>query len=403
MEVTYTLMKDDLIAFRHFHARSRAKWRGVNQFLGVVLVLMWIVQLLLIVRVVSVWRYVLPMGPKGWEFLVQAHQHLLLNFFVFSLFLAYRFWGPRLLAGRQGPTAAQLSQPKHMRIGPDGVEVAAPQEQERRAWSDIPFIGSDPDCLYLYVSPTNALVVPRRAFPTPAHAQAFEAQARAFQADPYLRTAPEADTADAAAVWPPRPTFAATQKPLPAPAPELQDVPGTLRVSYVTTKADLLRTQIVFLPRRPAALLAIFVPYVTAAGFWTLQHLPPTAAILWAVVVAFVGTLLTLAWAIQKALTRSFARFPEGRPCETIARPDLLCDVTPNGRKIYRWSDVSAIQMRGGDVYVFSKKLESMYIPRSAFADQAVAEAFVQSLRAFWQQGRTAPLALPPAPDAVRP
>jgi hypothetical protein len=398
MEVTYTLTPDDLWAFQRFHAQRRAKWRGLTQFSNILLVGTWIVQLLLIVRIAYGLRYLLAFGPHVWGFVLHHHQHLLLNFLIFSLFLVYLLFGPRFLAMRQAPSAAVLSQPKQMRIGPEGVQVVTAQEQVRRAWSDIPDIGSDRDCVFLYLTPTTALIVPRRAFATPQQSQVFEAQARAFRADPYPAAAQKTDTAVNDAVWPPRPSMSTTSEPLPAPAPELEDVPGALRVSYVTTRADLMRSQVVFLPRQPLALLSIFIPYIFAAGIWTMMHLPPAAAIVWAVVVAAVGTVLTVAWATQKTLTQRFARFAEGRPCETIARPDLLCDVTPEGRKIYHWPDVAAIQMRFGDVYVLTKGAGGMVIPRSAFPDKAAAEAWTQQLREFWRQGKDAPLAQPSAP-----
>lgn len=388
MEVTYTLTKDDLWAFRRFHARHRAKWRVWTQFSTGLIVVLWVVQLLVIVRIAYVWRFMLSLGPKGWVFLVQSHQQLFLNFLIIGLFLAYLFWGQRFLAARQGANAAQLSQAKHLRIGPGGVEVASEQEHVQRAWSDIPDIGSDRDCVYLYLTSTTALVVPRRAFRSVEQSQAFEAQARAFRADPYLSNTQGAASEGSAAVWPPRPRVSTTEARPPVPAPELEDVPGAVRVSYVTTKADLLRAQRIFLLHQPLALLGIFVPWFFAAGLWTLLHLPPAPAVLWAVVVAALVTGLTMTVAIHKGVAKHFARFPEGRPCQTIARPDLLCDVTPEGRKIYYWPDVSAIQTRDGDVYVLTKGAGGMMVPRSAFPDRAAADAWASSLRGFWQQAR---------------
>ena len=388
MEITYTLTKEDLWAFRRFHARHKARWRVLTQISNGLLVVLWLAQLLLIIRLAQAWRLVLPLGPRAWVFLLQSHQPLFLNFLLFSLVLAYLFWGWRFLAARQGVEAFQLSQTKHLRIGPDGVEVATAQEHVQRAWRDIPDIGSDRDGVYLYLTSATALVVPRRAFGSVGQSQAFEAQARAFRADPALVAAPGTTAEDSADVWPPRPRVSATEARPLAPAPELEDVPGAIRVSYVTTKADLLRAQWVFLPRQPLALLAIFVPYVLAASVWTFLHLPPAAAVLCAVAVAALGTALTLAWVTHKALTQRFARFPEGRSCQTIARPDLLCDVFPEGRKLYYWLDVSAIQMRNGDVYVLTKGAGGVVVPRSAFPDRAAADAWVSSLRGFWQQAR---------------
>ncbi len=403
MEVTYTLTKDDLSAFRRFHARHGTKWGTLNRFISGLLIVLWFAQALLIARIAQADRYLLALGPRAWGFVFQMHQHFLGGFLLYTLYLAYSLWGQKLLAARQSSSAALLHQTKRLRISAEGVEVAAPQEHLKRAWSDIPKVGSDRDCVYLYTTSATAIVVPRRAFPILEQSQAFESQARAFQADPYLAAAPNSDTAGSNAVWPPPPAFSAAGKPQASLVPELQDVPGALHIRYVTTKADLIRAQWFFVPRQTQALLSIFLPYALASTLWTFRHLPPAHAVVWSLVIAVVGTLLTIAWATHKTLTQRFARFPQGRACETVARPDLLCDVTPEGRKIYYWPDVSAIRMQFGDVYVLTKRAGGVVIPRSAFADKAAAETYMQSLRAFWQQGRTAPFMPPSAPDAVRP
>lgn len=402
MEITYTLTKDDLSAFRRFHAQHRAKWRGVTRFTSGLLVVLWVVQLLIITRIAREESFLLALGPRAWGFVFQMHRHFLVGFLLYTLYLAYSLWGQKFLAARQGMDAASLRETKHVRISPEGVEAASAREHVKRAWSDIPDVGSDRDYVYLYTTGVTAIVVPRRAFPSSQQSQAFEAQARAFKADPFLSTAQAADEADSAAVWPPRPTFSAPEE-RPAPlAPELQDVPGAVRLHYVTTKADLLRAQRVFLPRQRQALLSIFLPYGLASALWTFRRLPPAEAVVLSLLIATIGTALTLAWATHKTLTQRFARFPQGRPCETIARPDLLCDTTPDGRKIYLWPDVSAIQMQGGDVYVLTRGAGGAVIPRTAFPNRGEAEAYTRQLRGFWQAGKDAQAA-PSAPSISMP
>lgn len=399
MEVTYTLTPADFAAFRRFHARHGAKWRPVNQFLGVVLMMLWAVQLLICAHILSVWRSLLPLGLRAWGFLPPSAQQMLLGFVLFTLFIAYRFWGQKLLLARQGHSAAVLSQPKHLRISPEGVEVATVQEQVQRPWNEIPHVRSDLDYLYLYVTSATALVVPRRAFPTLEQSQAFEAQARAFKADPFLSTSQAANTDAESAVWPPPPVFSTSQEPPVPLTPELEDVPDTVHVSYVTNQADLIRAQWFFALCRPQALLGTFLPYVLLAGLWTFAHLPPLAAVAWAIIVAAIGTLLTLLWIIQKAAKRRFVQYAGGKPSQTIARPDLLCDISPEVKLTYYWPEIAAIHTQGRAVYVQAKSRGGVFIPRSAFADSRAAGVFARQLREWWQAGKDtqpSPAALPP-------
>jgi len=392
MEVTYTLTKDDLRAFRRFHVRHVAKGGALNRFGNGFLVVLWATLLVMIVQLASRWYSVLLQGPKGWGIMLQANQYLFTGFLVFSLFLAYLFWGQWLIIARLGPSAAQISAAKHMRIGPEGVQLVTKQQQVLCAWSDIPYVRSDQDYIYLYTTSTHALVVPRRAFATPEQSEAFEMQARAFRADPRLSLPQSADTAGDAKVWPPPPSFSKAQEHPPAYTPELEDVPGALHFHYAITRADMLRAQLVLVSRRPVVMLGPFITYSFVACVWTLTQFPPAAAALWTIVVGAVGALLTQAWLTYKMLNQYSARFPQGILCHTVARPDLLCAAGPNSRTIYRWPDVAAIRMRFGGVYILTKEIGGMVIPRMAFPDQAAAEASVQSLRAFWQQGKDAPL-----------
>ncbi len=403
MEVTYTLTKDDLWAFQRFHARYGTKSATLNRVGNGVFVVLWALQLVLVVHIIRVWHHALFLGLGGWSLLDHSEQMLIIGFLASTLFLIYLFWGQWLVAARLGPSAAQLSAAKHMRIGPDGVEVVSAQEQVQRAWSDIPYVRSDQDYIYLYTTSAYALVVPRRAFATPEQSQAFETQARAFQSNPYLSLTGRAGTTDEAAVWPPPPSFSKTQGQPSTYAPELEDVPGALHLQYVTTKADIVRFQLFLLPRRPLVMLGPFITYLFVASIWTLALFPLVAAVLWTTTLAMLGAFLTQAWMTYKMLKQYFVRFPDGRPCHTVAGPDLLCDADPDRRTILRWPEVSTVQVRLGDVYVLPKEIGGVVIPRSAFADKAAAEAFMQSLRAFWQQGKDAPPVQAPAPDAVRP
>jgi hypothetical protein len=244
------------------------------------------------------------------------------------------------------------------------------------------------------------LIVPKRAFSSMEAAQVFEAQARAFRADPFANGSRETSAAKTA-VWPPPPRPKAYDEPALAPTPEPDDLPGSLQIQYVTQKADLRRAQTYFLLRRPSALLSIFVPYSLAASIWTFIRLPPATALLWAILAAAAATLLTLAWTTHKALTRRFARFSSGRSCRTIIRPDMLCDVTPEGRTIYRWPEVQAVRRRFGDIYILSKGNRGAVIPRTAFADRKAAQEFAETVERFRRESQATEAPQVRAPDAI--
>ncbi len=331
MEVIYILTKDDILGFQRFHMGRKGKPRWLASAGNVVFVILWVLQLWLVVRLVIQWRFVLTLGPRVWWVFVEMHQHILVSFLILSLYLTYLLWGQKLLRSRQAPDTRVLSLPKRMQIGPRGVEVVTERERVQRPWSAIRDIDSDNERLYLYTTPTTALIVPKRAFDSEETAQAFEAQARACRLDPYGNVSLIANPTDSA-VWPPPPQ----PKAFAEPAPKPDDAPGSLQVQYVTRKADLWRSQLYFLSRRPSALLSIFIPYMFAAGIWSFGRLPLLAALFWTIVGAVVAMLLTLAWTIQKAITQRFARFAEGRPCRTIISPEMLCDVTPEGQTMHR-------------------------------------------------------------------
>ncbi len=388
VEVTYTLTKEDLWGFQRFHMSRKGKWRWLTRAGTGLFVALWVLQLWLVIRLLIEWRFAFGLGPRVWSLIFAVHQHTLVNFLIISLFLAYLLWGQKFLSVRQVTDASLLSMPKRMRIGPQGVEVVTERERVQRAWGDIRDIDSDKECLYLYMTPTNALVVPKRAFANAETAQAFEGQARAFRANPYTAGSTDTASVEAAAVWPPPPQAEAFDAP--TPAPELDDVPGALQVRYVTRKADFWRSQVFFLSRRPAALLSVFVPYALGASIWLFPRLPTLTALLWTVVGAAAATLLTLAWTTRSAINQRFARFADGRPCRTIIRPDLLCDVTPEGRTNYYWRDVQAVRVRAGDIFVLSKGHRGVVIPRTAFPDLRATREFVAAIERFQQEAQEA-------------
>lgn len=400
MEVTYTLTKDDMWAFWRFHARQGATRRILASLSFGVLLGLWILEVMVIVHQASVWRSVLSLGPKGWHFAFQIHEPLLLSFLLFTSYFTFKVWGIPALGLRHSTDASLFSQPMHLRIGTEGVDVVTKQEHMQRLWSEVINTGSDPHGIYIYLSKTTALVVPRRAFATLQQSHIFETEARMLGADPSVSNLQATDIAGSNAVWPPHPAVSfAHERPTALPL-LAADMPGAVVLAYALTKADLMRSQWFLLPRRPLTWLGAFLPQFLLLGAGAVLIMPVVAGLLCSAGAALLFTLLSLVQSTQAAGAQHSAQFSQAHSCQAVAGPELFYATSPYGLSIYYWPDIVAVQMHRSDVYVLTKSDKALFIPRSAFADRAAAEAFMQSLRAFWQQGKNAPSVQAPAPAA---
>ncbi len=177
--------------------------------------------------------------------------------------------------------------------------------------------------------------------------------------------------------------------------------PQRLEVPYTSTFADLWRTNLFFMGRRPGATVYNLLALPVIGGyFW----LPPyfhqgdyggaaeLAALMLAGSAAFVAALTAL------FILLFLARRSGSRQCRFVVGAEGFEDVMPEKTSAALWRDVNAVEQHGGDIYFFRNKVTGKggakpagtFLPRSAFANPAQAQAFYETARRLWQQARDA-------------
>ena len=266
MKVSHTLSRDDVWGFNRFHLyRKKKLLHGVEALGSTVLTLSWLFLSWHIIHRVLIFEHFLGWTPFLWQILLPTEQRLGLCWLLLTAYMAYSFWGSKWLALYREVPGKLLAEPKTMRLTAAGVQVVTPAQQSSLAWNAISEVAGDSRCLYLYTSATNAVVVPRRAFPSRAQAAAFEEAAPSFKADPHATSAPVPFD-----VWPPPPSRATSSIEPPKDDAEKDDAPGTRAVSYVTRRAYLWRSALLLACRRPASLLNIFLSCLFTAAILVL-------------------------------------------------------------------------------------------------------------------------------------
>ncbi len=177
--------------------------------------------------------------------------------------------------------------------------------------------------------------------------------------------------------------------------------PQRLEVPYASTFADHWRTNLFFSRRRPGlTLYNLLVLPVMGGFFW----LPPyfhrgdyrgaaeLVALMLAGSAAFIAALTALF--ILLILARRSSR----RQCRFIVGARGFEDVMPEKTTAALWRDVNAVEQHGGDIYFFRRKVAGKagaktagtFLPRSAFADAAQAQAFYKTALRLWETAKDA-------------
>jgi hypothetical protein len=175
MEVEYTLEVDDALAFYHYHRAygpthhrpSAVRWRGLVVLSVLIAVLM---------------------GMEIWFFreissLTMILLGSLLFLVMFTVFLQRAQPGiierrlRRLFRGSEGKGAFR---PKRLTISPDGLTTVSDYTSTILLWPASEKVAATEAHVFFYTSPTDAVIVPKRAFADEWRFTEFVDQARRY-------------------------------------------------------------------------------------------------------------------------------------------------------------------------------------------------------------------------------
>jgi len=177
--------------------------------------------------------------------------------------------------------------------------------------------------------------------------------------------------------------------------------PQRLEVPYAGTFADHWRTNLFFMGRRPGLTLFNLLLFAVMGGFFWLPPYfhrgdYPGAAELVALMLA--GSAAFVAALTALAILLILARRSGNRRCRFIIGTEGFEDVMPEKTTSALWRDVKAVEEHGGDIYFFRSKVAGKagakaagtFLPRSAFADPAQAQAFYETALRLWETAKDA-------------
>jgi hypothetical protein len=93
----------------------------------------------------------------------------------------------------KGPRSRWIVGPRRLRISPEGVYVGYEKYTSFASWPIIWFLGAGEEHLFLYISATEAFIIPRRAFADSEEAETFLKLAQRY-GDEYRPAEPEHST-----------------------------------------------------------------------------------------------------------------------------------------------------------------------------------------------------------------
>lgn len=83
-------------------------------------------------------------------------------------------------ATKEGGRAEYLFGKNHVDLLPDGLLHQSEHGEMKINWPSIVNIESNPDYLFIYRTPTNAIIIPKRAFPNSVAYQKFEEELKSY-------------------------------------------------------------------------------------------------------------------------------------------------------------------------------------------------------------------------------
>jgi hypothetical protein len=149
------------------------------------------------------------------------------------------------------------------------------------------------------------------------------------------------------------------------------------QVTYDSSDAQLQWRCHLHMLHKPQSLLAIALLSIILMA---VLRLPPISIIFFALGIVAVS-LLQIKIGIAK-------RASGPRVCTTSISAEGVNDLTPDTNKTYAWSQIKNIERSDGDIY-FITATGGLFVPISAFKDEALATDFFTTAVRFWQRGRT--------------
>ena len=166
MEIEYELTKDDLYAFqwRSAFTSPRAKRNAWKPYV------VWFILLLLVCVLQSY-------GPDGFNFSLLNFAVLLVVFPVVALatWLTTRITVRRFInktLKEERPERGQLGKHKVV-LSETGLVESTVVNESSRTWAGIDRIEQNPDYIFIYVAPLQAIIIPKRAFKDVAATEEF--------------------------------------------------------------------------------------------------------------------------------------------------------------------------------------------------------------------------------------
>ena len=177
-----------------------------------------------------------------------------------------------------------------------------------------------------------------------------------------------------------------------------------MELTYCSTYWDILRCSLYSLSQRRELLLLLALSVVSSA-FSSGRHYSrlgwaafPIAAVVWVVIIAAIFGITLNLLVFFRLLTPKAKRV-----CTTTLTPEGITDVTLRKTKSLPWSAISEIRFHQGDIFLFRKGKDSMFVPRSAFTGLPEAQKFYQQNVRLWNAAKQGQAVSVPQDNTVWP
>jgi hypothetical protein len=181
LRAEYTLTLTDAAAFLRCHAKSPPRRKAhIPGWVGLI-VLGLFVSVWLVVK----WMVPLPfsMNPAEWALVVIVLLYLFLQLFGNRILVA--------LAMRKARRNRRLFEPKVLQVAADGLSMSDPSGTGTTRWHAVRWIVQHPEYVFFYLTDTQAVIVPKRAFADERGFDEFVDTARSYHAEARRFVRPE--------------------------------------------------------------------------------------------------------------------------------------------------------------------------------------------------------------------